>query len=92
LALAIVELAVFAFLQPGVAHKDERTALASAFTVVAEFANVSSSELHAESLEYIRASDSFQLVLVDDKSNKRYQVYQVLIPRGSSPASVHLAP
>ena len=89
LALAIVGLVVFAFLQPSGAAKDEKTALISAFSVAGQFANVPTSELHAESMDYIKASDSFQLVLVDDKTSKKYQV---VVPRGSSPVSVHFAP
>lgn len=89
LALALVGLVVFAFLQPGGRAKDEKTALTSAFSVAGQFANVPTSELHAESMDYIKASDSFQLILVDDKTSKRYQV---VVPRGSSPVSVHFAP
>jgi hypothetical protein len=89
LALAIVGLVVFAYLQPGGAAKDEKTALTSAFSVVAEFGNVPTSELHAESMDYVKATDSFQMVLVDDKTNRKYQV---VVPRGSSPISVHFAP
>jgi hypothetical protein len=89
LAFAIVGLAVFALFRPTESPKDEKTALAAAFNVVGQFANVSPSKLHAESLEYVKSGDSFELVLLDDTSNKKYKV---LVPRGTSPASVHFSP